>query len=312
MELPAASDADALWERYELQVSPAVEGSEEAMQTLALFPGVLPAERSEVRRLLRDQVGAALLQQPAHIGGGVALLRLVRDTNMPAMERTRKMLDVRQELDSTTKYEKIHAQGLSLHTLPGSNELREATWQINEWIGVDAMGDVVVYERWGAVNPKILMEKMPVEAYAQWDAYRWEARAMVLDLLSRRARRVVRFAIVIDTRGFSIEHRKLLNHVKEFVGGTHIWTVPELRSTTHFVCGNQFIRVVYGIAKNAGFVSDNIRATTFLISGDNPFASSTDFAARFKRHNLPTTVGGTLQVGDASVHSPKLIPTSPR
>ena len=102
VELPAASDADALWERYELQVSPAAEGSEEALQTLASFPGVLPAERSEVRRLLRDEVGAALLQQPAHIGGGVALLRLVRNPEMPAIEQARKMLDLREELDSAT------------------------------------------------------------------------------------------------------------------------------------------------------------------------------------------------------------------
>ena len=34
----------------------------------------------------------------------------------------------------------------------------------------DARGDVVVYERWGAIDPAQIMKTMPIEAYAQWNA----------------------------------------------------------------------------------------------------------------------------------------------
>ena len=140
---------------------------------------------------------------------GVALLRL-HHYEEDTLQLMQDMLEMRHKLKSDEVCNEITTQGLSFATLPGTAELHAASWQNNDYLCVDKHGDVVAYERWGAVDPSSLLEKFPLERYREWEKYRWEARAMVLDTLSRRTGRVVRFVNVIDCKGAGSRHRKIL------------------------------------------------------------------------------------------------------
>ena len=98
-------------------------------------------------------------------------------------------------------------------------ELHAASWENNPWVGVDNDGNVISYERWGAIEPDRLIAEFPLERYVQWEAYRWEARGMLLNLLSLRTKRVVGYTNVVDLGGVTSAHRKLMPYFKEFVGG---------------------------------------------------------------------------------------------
>ena len=108
-------------------------------------------------------------------------------------------------------------------------------------------------------------------------------------------------------KGAGLGHRKLIPYFKEFAGGDSVWVVPDMRSTTHVVrCGKVASRI-YSVADQMGFLSTNIRATTFLLAGPDPFAASADFSARFRRDALPVAVGGTLEIGTASPLYPPML-----
>ena len=203
---------------------------------LESFVGVGPHEVEAVKRLRRELVGESQLRsQPAHVVGSVALLRIVRD-NEPSMELAKRMFETRAGLNSSAVHREILDGGLTLSTLPGTAELHAASWQTNEWLATDKHGDVVVYERWGAVDPSRFMAEFTLEQYAQWSVYRWEARSMVLDQLSRRAGKVVRFVNVLNVKGATFESRKLIRtYFAEFSGGDAVHSVPPLNSKTFIV-----------------------------------------------------------------------------
>jgi len=69
-----------------------------------------------------------LSEIPDHIGGGVALLRIVRSTH-PSLEYVRTMLAAREKLGSDAIYSQIVEERLSMSTLPGTVEAHAATWQ---------------------------------------------------------------------------------------------------------------------------------------------------------------------------------------
>ena len=46
-----------------------------------------------------------------------------------------------------------------------------------------------------------------------------------------------------------------------------------------------------------GLISANMQATTILINGPDPFATSAKFAACFERSALPSVIGGELTTG---------------
>ena len=276
---------------------------------LESFSGVAPHEIAAVRTLQRElgggrfEQGDFLREQPVYVRSEVALLRVVQYPT-PNLKRMCRILDARRALNSDAKGNELLERGLALHTLPGAERLRSASLQTNEWAGLDAQGDIIVYERWGAVIPAKLLAQLTVPQYSEWNAYRFEARAMMLDSLSRRARRVVCFAIVINMEGLGLGHRKLIPYFKEFVGGDSTKIVPPLRSMAHCVRSGKVASRIYNVADRMGFLSDRLRATTFLLVGPDPFVASADFSARFRRDALPVAVGGTLEIGTASSPSP--------
>ena len=262
---------------------------------LESFSGVTPEEHAAVRRLAVASEHL-LREQPAYVRGEVALLRIVRYT-VPDMEYIHRMLDVRRALGSDAMAHELWEGGFTLHTLPGAERLLAATLQTNEWVGLDTQGDLVMYERWGAINPTKMLAELTVKQYSEWNAYRFEARAMVLDALSRRARRVVRFAIVINLEGTGLGHRKTIPYIKEFSGGDSVWVAPDVGSTAHVVCCGKVAASIYALADRMGLFSAAIQATTFLIAGTDPFAASSDFAASFDRSAMPSDIGGELVTG---------------
>ena len=237
-----------------------------------------------------------LKELPDHVGGSVALLRIVQH-RMPSVQYVRRMLAARSKLGSDAIYSQITEERLSMSTLPGTAEAQAATWHTNEWVGLDAEGDVVVYERWGHGDIPKVLAKLPLAQYSRWNAYRYEARAMLLDALSRRARRVACFAQVIDLEGMSAGHRMLIPYTKEFVGGDSVLVVPDMRSTTHFVRSGKVFANLYALFGRIGVITARQLATTFLIAGPDPFAASAEFAAHYDKSALPSDIGGELTTG---------------
>merc|ERR1711871_1252757 len=155
-----------------------------------------------------------------HIGGDLALLRMRRFRSiMPLHEKLAAIFKARRAIDSDAVCREILSQRLSLDTLPGTAELHAASWENNSWVGVDNDGNIVSYERIGTIEPDRLLTKFPLERYVQWEVYRREARGMLLNLLSLSTKRVVGYTNVIDVRGVTVAHRKLMPYAKEFISG---------------------------------------------------------------------------------------------
>ena len=233
---------------------------------------------------------------PDHIGGGVALLRIVRSTH-PSVEYVRTMLAARAKLGSAAIYSQIMEERLSMSSLPGTVEAHAATWQTNDWLSTDKEGDLVQYLRWGATIPSRVLAEFPLERYVQWELYRGEARAMVLDQLSRRARKMVLHRLLIDGKGLSFTHRKLLPYVKEFSSGQAGTTFCVEAAATYLLNANAVAASIYNVYVKLRLVStESERSSTFILRSD-PFASSADFGGRFERSTLPSDLEGELTTG---------------
>ena len=55
--------------------------------------------------------------------------------------------------------------------------------------------------------------EFPVAEYEKWLLYRFEWMGMLLDLLSRQARRIVSAVNFLDVKGMGLKHRKCLDPV---------------------------------------------------------------------------------------------------
>ena len=272
---------------------------------LASFSGVGLDDLAALRRL-ETEADERLQEQPVYVRGEIALMRIVRHRSTPGMESIRVMLSARQVFSSNDKANDLQDPGFwivggcTLHSLPGAEKLLAASWQTNEWVGLDTRGDIIVYERWGAIDPVMLQKELSTKAFLEWNAYRYEARAMVVDAISRREQKVVSFTQVIDADGTVIGHRKLVPYLKELAGGISTKVVPPMRSTYHIVRSSKVSARILVLAGRMGFLSARRQARTFLIAGPDPFVASPDFSARFRRSSLPAAVGGTLLIGTAS------------
>ena len=123
-----------------------------------------------------------------------------------------------------------------------------------------------------------------------------EASAMMLDVLSRRAKRLVQVKVIIDMRRGNIRHRKLLPHLKEYLASDANETVPDLAAHTYILNINATVSSIFNIVKGS-VMNEHQKNTCTLISGD-PFVSSLNFADRFERSAMPADVGGELRTGE--------------
>ena len=119
---------------------------------------------------------------------------------------------------------------------------------------------------------------------------------MVLDTLSRKIGRVVRFVNVIDWNGAGLGMRKILSYSKEFARGDSGSAVPIWVTTAYLVGVNMIAAGLINTTKSA-FWDEIQKRKTQVISGD-PFRHSRDFAERFDRATMPVDVGGELSAGN--------------
>ena len=120
---------------------------------------------------------------------------------------------------------------------------------------------------------------------------------MVFDLLARRANRIVEYALVIDCqRKANLAHRKLMPYIKEWARGEASDVAPGMRAATYFVRANGVAAAILDLAKRA-FMNAHQKRTLFMLSGNDPFAASPDFAVLFDQNALPADIGGTLTIG---------------
>ena len=119
---------------------------------------------------------------------------------------------------------------------------------------------------------------------------------VVLDTLSRRTGRVVRFVNVIDCNGAGLGHRKVLSYAKEFSGGGGGNAVPIWASAIYIVGVNMIAAGIIITAK-AAFFNEVQKRRTNIVSGD-PFRRSRVFTERFNRAAMPVGVGGELSAGN--------------
>ena len=96
---------------------------------------VQPYELEALCHLI-EEFGASLRNAPEHVGGGVAMLRLVRDP-LETVKRTHTMMIARSMFNSDAKAVHIYELGLSQHTLPFTDLMHAATYHTNEWMGED-------------------------------------------------------------------------------------------------------------------------------------------------------------------------------
>ena len=151
---------------------------------------------------------------------------------------------------------------------PDTAALHAASVQTNDWLATDSEGNVVVYERWGAVDPIRVVAEFPLERYAQWSAWRWEARAMLLDTLSRRSSCVVQYLNVFDVTGTTLAHRKMLPYIGELSNCDGAKSVPPLNSM-NCVVGMSPVAATIANAAMRAFLSTRQREHTHLLGGRN-------------------------------------------
>ena len=159
---------------------------------------------------------------PAHVFGSIAQLRVIRNQqNVPAaLEWFRNAVAARERSGADSAWREIVDRDLGQHELPGTEELQAAGLQTNEWLATNTDGDVVVYENWGTIDSERLEATLPLEEYARWNLYRMEARAILLDLLSRRSGHLVQFTQIFDCHGVRGKASwKGMPYLRELVAG---------------------------------------------------------------------------------------------
>jgi len=108
---------------------------------------------------------------------------------------------------------------------------------------------------------------------------------------------VVRCRALIDAKGLSIAHHKLLPYIKEMTSLSSPDKDTSSASITaiYILNINSVVSSLYNTIVKV-LQSESQRSVTTLLSGD-PFAASADFAARFERSALPSDIGGELTTG---------------
>ena len=112
--------------------------------------------------------------------------------------------------------------------------------QQRRWLTSSSDGDMVAFERWGAIHPTQFISECSLEVFAERMSWCWEARAMILDCLTRRSHRLARLIYICDLGGIGLGHRKLMKYLGVWVGGDEYRPVPDLWRCTYFVRSNRF------------------------------------------------------------------------
>ena len=227
------------------------------------------------------------------------------------MEWIRLMLRTRARYHSSTALEDITERNCSLHSMPGSDEMAAAGWQINPFVAVSKQGHLVQYERFGSIVPKVVLEQLPLHVYERFVLSVYEGRSLVIHALSHRAKRVVRHVEVIDCKGIGFAHRLLQPYLNIKYDLMQLRTPDSSILATYLVGLSKIGATIFAwwrrLLFSGGGRSSN-RGSTLLFSGD-PFRDER-FGGRFERAALPLDVHGRLESG-SDQHCCVGVPPSP-
>ena len=130
---------------------------------------------------------------------------------------------------------------------------------------------------------------------------------MLLDSISRRARRLVCSVNVIDSAGTTMAHRHIMSYLRESAMGDANKTVQFDTNQTFFITTKRLsslgqtnaFRNVFGLFKRAFPLPARIVEGIEVLSS-SPFADSSapsSFASIFEPSSMPRDIGGTLCTG---------------
>lgn len=214
------------------------------MRLLDVFKEVTPVEVEAVaalRREIESTLAEASDHRLAHVSGDVVLLRHVRQYADKAAAALRKDLAYRSARGFLAAHANIVARDLGFDELPHKTMRIAAQWAANDFLAVTTHGDIVAFEPWGQLlGADAVKTAFPLQAFRQWMVYRFEWRAMLLDLLSRRSLTVVRCCNVIDCSGVNFAHKQLMPYIRAWLDTPG--SGPSLVSQVWFLGANRIVK----------------------------------------------------------------------
>ena len=268
---------------------------------LSNFSDIDPGRVQQVihfRSKLASQ-GVPVYEYHSHILGDVNLYCILMEHHFDeekSSEWVRTCLVKRKTYGCDEIFKDIIDNDIPFHALPGTEQLKEAGWHHNQWLCTSADGDIVTFERWGGVNVSKLFSMMPAEEYQRWELYRNEWRCWLMNELSYKAMRIVKYCNIIDFHHIKFAHRKLMHHWKILGGlGDAHWTgcVMGARSFNFAVGCSTVVKTLYEMMSS--FLNERQKETTRFF-GSNP-THDEDFLNLFGRKRIPHDLGGTLRIG---------------
>ena len=111
---------------------------------------------------------------------------------VPALRRRQKLGIDTRDTDG--------AIDVSFAQIDGVEQLREASWDVSDFISTDRKGDVVCTENWGAIDPDVFFAShcVDLDVFGRIRAQRYERVHEVLHEISKAEGRLVRYSVVIS------------------------------------------------------------------------------------------------------------------
>lgn len=112
---------------------------------------------------------------------------------------------------------------------------------------------------------------------------------MVLDILSRRLYRVIRFSQIVDFNGFAPKNLYTFKpYLRELLDGKAIRSVPPLVSDIFVIGDKNGLSVAQRLSKTCGSIFRTVKVALVRV---NVFDAEC-FCERFRKQRLPASIGG--------------------
>eukprot|EP00732_Lithocolla_globosa_P004073 Lithocolla_globosa_v1_NODE_3541_length_1644_cov_1.844556.p1 type:complete len:413 gc:universal NODE_3541_length_1644_cov_1.844556:1347-109(-) len=152
-------------------------------------------------------------------------LRLLRFLNAcgnnveKASENYQNMLKWYQENNLSQVRKKILGEFLDVHSLPHVKEVLPI-YPFNPHHFVTKEGDIFQIECSGKGNVHALLYETDMTIFRQWNIYQLEAKAILVDQMSRKQGRMVKNFVLRDLEGLGTQHlnRDFISFLKDIIG----------------------------------------------------------------------------------------------
>lgn len=215
------------------------------------FLGVSKREKAKVNEL-NKRILHTIGDSPEHVTGPLALLRILRvyDGSIDrAEQKVLKICKFRKENNCNQIYRDIMEKNLTFDSLPGTTDLKEASWNFEDFLTIDKSGNLVMYVDWGSISFKAFKDSgITLKMYTKNLLYRAELRSIILNFLSIKRKEVLKYSLVANLDGVTLEYRHLLDHFKQFVIGAGQQSVPPQLSKAYLVGMGRVASIIYHLA----------------------------------------------------------------